>query len=1008
MIWVAACAGGNAASPTGASDAAPADAGAPADGLVSGSDGGSPGSDGGNPGSDGGTDGASDHGPFPADPKGGEFAWIVSAPGAGDVVVTAVDAAGNIVVAATQTGEVTLGDVHVAAASDRESVLVLKLTPDGKPIWGRSFSSQPRFQPNGIAITASGDVVVGATSATYELGSADGFVALLDGATGDTRWSLALSSPRDDGVAGVAAGPDAAGEDAIYIYGHIDADTMIAGQSLAKGTYLIRFADDGTLRWARSFPQIDISLFSSSIRGSLALDAVRGPVVTGLNAGGPALDDLPLSFPGSEVVVGFTPDGGVRFARELQTTRPSLFWSITVAPGGDLYVGSDTGGTVTALDGNSIQSPGFSGSPFLLRLTSEGRYVSSVVIATERQEWTSQVAIDAAGAAYTVASCSGHVNVQPEVDCNGGAGSTGSVVASYGPDNAALWATYVKGAFVEAIAAAPGNRVILAGQAFTGSLVLGGVTVTSQRLFIAALAGGQPRPPSPLPPSPQIASVTLDGTPDGQIRQGNTGTLVIAGDGLDHVTSARLGNVEVHVPPGIATAGAMRLTVTIPHGAAPGPLGLTLRTAGGAATMSDVITVTPIVVSPSGTIGGRGTYTSPMLLCRTDWSSLTGYGDELLLLNGVHACNGAISTRGGVMIHGESKGATIVQGTGGPNGTFGGFAISGFDVGSTTVENLTITSAIAGLWAGAVTVSNNASAVVRDVDVRGVAGDGVSVNGDASVTLERYSYSKGNANAIAIWGGRVDASEVSVDGASGGVWMYYGVVTLRSSSLSSKQPTIHAGDLNALGGTRDITVIDSTLRSSAGGILAGESRITVRGSTIEPPPEGSMNDGIALYGGELTVVDSLIRGWGYHGILVDPQFTIEFGAIDRPADPLRDDVSVTLDGAEIAGCDEGIIYNGGFAGRFRMRNSHVQSSFAPLWLDFWWTQVDLGTVASPGNNELEATTLGEPALGDGRSFVGNAVDAHGTMLNGVSYGGDVVGPATSGDYRLAGANTIHF
>jgi len=91
-----------------------------------------------------------------------------------------------------------------------------------------------------------------------------------------------------------------------------------------------------------------------------------------------------------------------------------------------------------------------------------------------------------------------------------------------------------------------------------------------------------------------------------------------------------------------------------------------------------------------------------------------------------------------------------------------------------------------------------------------------------------------------------------------------------------------------------------------------------------------------------------------------------------------------------------------------MRNSHVQSSFDPLWLDFWFTEVDLGTVASPGNNRLEATTPGGPALGDSRSFVGIAIDAHDTMLNGVSYSGAVVGRATAGDYYLAGVNTIHF
>lgn len=65
--------------------------------------------------------------PFPADPQGGEFAWVVSAPGAGDLVSTAVDGLGNIVVAARQTGEVTLGTVRVPGPASGEAVVVLKL-----------------------------------------------------------------------------------------------------------------------------------------------------------------------------------------------------------------------------------------------------------------------------------------------------------------------------------------------------------------------------------------------------------------------------------------------------------------------------------------------------------------------------------------------------------------------------------------------------------------------------------------------------------------------------------------------------------------------------------------------------------------------------------------------------------------------------------------------------------------------------------------------------------------
>jgi hypothetical protein len=68
---------------------------------------------------------------------------------------------------------------------------------------------------------------------------------------------------------------------------------------------------------------------------------------------------------------------------------------------------------------------------------------------------------------------------------------------------------------------------------------------------------------------------------------------------------------------------------------------------------------------------------------------------------------------------------------------------------------------------------------------------------------------------------------------------------------------------------------------------------------------------------------------------------------------------------------------------------------------------DLGTAASPGNNQL-GTEDGSAALGDGRDRAGAAIDAHSTTLNGVSYSGDILGPAESPGYRIAGPNTIHF
>jgi hypothetical protein len=179
----------------------------------------------------------------------------------------------------------------------------------------------------------------------------------------------------------------------------------------------------------------------------------------------------------------------------------------------------------------------------------------------------------------------------------------------------------------------------------------GGVPVPTEQLFVAALASGAPRPPAPLPDAPVMASVAVDGASDAQIRQGGAGTLVIHGAGLDHVTSARLGDIDVHVPSGAASASVLRLPVIIPHGHAPGTLTLMLGNVTGAAQAPSAVTVTPIVVAPTGSDAGRGAFRAPFRLCRPDGFGAR-YGDLVLLKRGIHGCSDRLTLEGGVTVRG--------------------------------------------------------------------------------------------------------------------------------------------------------------------------------------------------------------------------------------------------------------------------------------------------------------------------------------------------------------------
>ena len=970
LVLAAAC-GGNTA------DGHPGDAGPAPDGAG-----------GGSAGPDGGVDadpGDQPPPPPPPAPQGGELAWAVSTSGEAYQAAVAIGPEGSIFVAATQTVEVSLGDVHVPPPDGGgQALLVLKLTADGQPIWGRSVAGALEIRAHAIAVTPAGDPVIGGrlrNSLDYR--ADDGFVIALDGDDGTTRWNIPLASASADRVAGVAAGADAAGVDAIYVYGELGWSEL-DGQTFPFGTYLMRYDADGTRRWAQRFPRLALGFDDS-----LAFDPRRGPVITGIFSGQLTLGDrvltaAPNGYDG--VVVGLDFGGKLRFAQQIFSEREAYYRSVAVAPNGDVYLASHTQGSETFVDDRPIPSLDFSAHPFLLRLTPEGQYMSSSVIGSRRSAYPDGVATDAAGEVYLLSTCSGQVDVQPEITCNG---YNNKLIVSYGADNEYRWAIYMSAA--DAIAAAPGNRLIVVGRAADGGL------------RIAAFATGPARLPSPLPTAPVIASVKLDGVADHEIRQGGTATLVIEGAGLDQVTRARLGDLDIHVPPGPGTAGVLRLPVTIPHGHAPGRLALRLGNAGGSTQLEDAVEVTPVVVSPTGSTGGRGTFASPMRLCITDWYLRLRSRDVLLLRDGVHTCDESVYVDNGVIIRGESKAGAIIRGTGpGGIGAFGGFSHLSGRLGPTVIENLTIESA----QSAAIQLWEGGRVSIADVDVRGVSGSGIVLYGSATATVTRYRYEQSNGTALTVDGGSVDVSQIEVSGAFHGVVMLRGTLTLADSSLETNDSAVLVGDTPYYREPLDVTITRTTIRSKARGLDAVAAQVTVVGSRLEQVP-GSTDtyEGIRQRSGVLTLTDSSVRGWPSSSCI----FAEAYPHLEYSGE-LGHKVDLTLDRVDLTGCRTGVDYRQDYGqdGQLRLRRSRVAAEVEAVYLSGRVTSADLGTAASPGDNWLE-TAPGGTALVDTRAELGPAVDAHGTTLNGMTFDGSVLGPVdVPGACHIRAANELRF
>jgi hypothetical protein len=91
-----------------------------------------------------------------------------------------------------------------------------------------------------------------------------------------------------------------------------------------------------------------------------------------------------------------------------------------------------------------------------------------------------------------------------------------------------------------------------------------------------------------------------------------------------------------------------------------------------------------------------------------------------------------------------------------------------------------------------------------------------------------------------------------------------------------------------------------------------------------------------------------------------------------------------------------------------MHHAHVSAAQLSVELLRRFVAADLGTIESPGDNQLEVLS-GNTALIVSGEVPDADIHAHGTTLNGTLYTGDVQGPVdVPGGYIIHGSNIVHF
>lgn len=148
-----------------------------------------------------------------------------------------------------------------------------------EPLWVRTY---PNANTSGVAFHPTGDVYLGGffTGSAWGLTSKgakrDGFVARLDGTSGDQLWSVAIGDTGADSVLKVRAHGNT-----VTAIGLTDGGTL-GGVTLSQGVFVAQFSDTGQLNWIKGC--------AGGKLGDLAIDPLTGDAVavgyyTSLNCG---------------------------------------------------------------------------------------------------------------------------------------------------------------------------------------------------------------------------------------------------------------------------------------------------------------------------------------------------------------------------------------------------------------------------------------------------------------------------------------------------------------------------------------------------------------------------------------------------------------------------------------------------------------------------------------------------------------------------------------------------
>jgi hypothetical protein len=272
------------------------------------------------------------------------------------------DAKGNVFITGRSVGAVDFGGgAPGVSAGAGDNLFVAKFDNDGKYVWSKAFGDDSAQIGYGVAATPAGDAIVtgalfglmdfGGGVAVASAGSADVFVAKLDGGTGAAVWAHHYGDDQEQAANSVAVGSDGGIVLTGGMVGHCKFGAMDLDAKGKANVFVAKLKPDGSPDWSHDYGtdgdnQVGFSVAIDPALNILVVGYLKGSLSFGGSA--PTVNDsAPANSGNTDMFVAkLSADGAGVWARGFGDMNDQTAWAVTADPVSNVIFGGAYAGTV--------------------------------------------------------------------------------------------------------------------------------------------------------------------------------------------------------------------------------------------------------------------------------------------------------------------------------------------------------------------------------------------------------------------------------------------------------------------------------------------------------------------------------------------------------------------------------------------------------------------------------------------------------------------------------------